>query len=67
MRVAIIGAGISGLSCAYELEKNGIDPVIFEKNGRIGNPTGYSGIFIRAFTRGFKNPFRNFENKYDLS
>jgi flavin-dependent dehydrogenase len=36
MKVAIIGAGTSGLSCAIELERNGIFPTIFERNGFIG-------------------------------
>ena len=30
MKVAIIG-GLSGLSCAHQLEKHGIQPVIFER------------------------------------
>lgn len=34
--VAIIGAGITGLSCAYHLYKNNIDFTIFEKNNYIG-------------------------------
>jgi len=33
MKVAIVGAGLSGLSCAIELERHKIKPVIFEKNG----------------------------------
>lgn len=37
MKVAIMGAGISGLSCAITLEKNGIEPVIFEKRSRVGD------------------------------
>ena len=32
IKVAVIGAGIAGLSCAIELERHGITPVIFEKN-----------------------------------
>ena len=35
-RVAIVGAGISGLTCAYWLEKHGNDVTIFEKASRVG-------------------------------
>ncbi|CDF59287.1 NAD(P)/FAD-dependent oxidoreductase [Thermobrachium celere] len=37
MKVAIMGAGISGLSCAIALERNGIEPTIFEKRSRVGD------------------------------
>ena len=30
--IAVIGAGISGLTCAYELQRAGFDVEIFEKN-----------------------------------
>lgn len=36
MRVAIIGAGPSGLACALELERLGISPAIFERSYRVG-------------------------------
>ncbi len=36
LKVAIIGAGTSGLSCAIELERHGIYPEIFERNSFIG-------------------------------
>lgn len=36
MKVAIIGAGFAGLSCAHELERYGIKPVLYEKNDYIG-------------------------------
>lgn len=36
MRVAIIGAGISGLSTAHFLKKGGADVVVFEKNNYPG-------------------------------
>ncbi|MBU3113957.1 FAD-dependent oxidoreductase [Clostridium lacusfryxellense] len=37
MEVAIMGAGISGLTCAITLEKNGITPTIFEKRNMVGD------------------------------
>ncbi len=36
MKIAIIGAGISGLGAAYNLNKKGYDVTIFEKNNYIG-------------------------------
>lgn len=36
MRVAIIGAGFSGMLAAYLLEKQGLDVTIYEKEGSIG-------------------------------
>ncbi|WP_353505385.1 NAD(P)-binding protein [Clostridium sp. Marseille-Q2269] len=37
MKVAIMGDGISGLSCAKTLEMYGIKPTIFEKRNRVGD------------------------------
>lgn len=34
--IAIIGAGLTGLSCAYHLEKEGYAPTLFEKQDRPG-------------------------------
>ncbi|GAA0180908.1 NAD(P)/FAD-dependent oxidoreductase [Clostridium sediminicola] len=37
MEVAIMGAGLSGLSCAITLERYGITPTIFEKRNSVGD------------------------------
>jgi protoporphyrinogen/coproporphyrinogen III oxidase len=34
--VAVVGAGISGLACAYRLRQSGIDVSVFESSGRPG-------------------------------
>ncbi|TXH68376.1 MAG: FAD-dependent oxidoreductase [Lysobacteraceae bacterium] len=34
--VAIVGAGLAGLSCAYELARNGVNARVYEANGRVG-------------------------------
>src|SRR5437763_13770459 len=41
MRVAVIGGGISGLSCAYYLGKSGVDATVFDPapGGSIGSIT----------------------------
>ena len=40
-KVAIIGAGPAGLSCAYYLAEKGYQPVVFEKNTRPGGMLTY--------------------------
>lgn len=44
MRVAIVGAGLSGLSCAFELEKHKIEPVIYEVQSYIGDSCMYASF-----------------------
>ena len=39
MRVAILGAGASGLTAAKVLAKNGAEVVVFEKSDRLGGFT----------------------------
>jgi protoporphyrinogen/coproporphyrinogen III oxidase len=35
-KVAVVGAGISGLACAYNLQKAGFDVTVFEKETQVG-------------------------------
>lgn len=35
-KIAVIGAGIAGLTCAYELQKEGHQVTVFEKNTHVG-------------------------------
>lgn len=35
-KIAVIGAGIAGLTCAYELQKAGFEVVVYEKNPSVG-------------------------------
>lgn len=47
-KVAIIGAGLSGLSCAYELTAAGIDVIVLEARDRVGGRT----LTLRDFPAG---------------
>ena len=49
MRVAIIGAGLSGLSCALELERHGIKPDIFEKKDYVGEECDMTAVRMHMF------------------
>ena len=48
-RVAVIGGGISGLAYAHVLRKNGFQPVVFEKAGRVGGvwAVAYPGVRLQ--------------------
>lgn len=56
MKVAIIGAGISGLACAHELEKYGIKPVIYERNHSIGQQFPNVASNLEIIDRPIKDP-----------
>lgn len=51
MKVAIMGAGISGLACAIMLEKHRIDPVIFESRDMVGDRFVNGEVVLSMFTR----------------
>lgn len=58
LKVAIIGAGTSGLSCAIELERHGIHPVIFERNSFIGEYIPHVSAFLGLITRPITDPIK---------
>ena len=50
-RVAIIGAGAAGLSCAHELERVGCQPVIYEISRSVGHPFPHTGAVLEILFR----------------
>ena len=36
MRVVVVGAGLGGLACAYELKKAGLSATVYEASDRLG-------------------------------
>ncbi len=66
MRVAVIGAGLSGLACAYTLERNGIYPVIFEKSSQVGLGSAFSALWAKSLLRISGDPIHYLKKKYDF-
>ncbi len=66
MKVAIIGAGIAGLSCALELEKQGIRPVIFEKRHRLGSPFPFAPVLLNFVFRPVKDQIKELKKSFDI-
>lgn len=47
-RVAVIGAGPAGLGCADVLVRNGVTPVVFDRNPEIGRPADLRHSRVQA-------------------
>jgi dimethylaniline monooxygenase (N-oxide forming) len=58
LRIAIIGAGISGIAAANILKKNGFEAVVFEKSEKLG------GVWASAYP---EVHLQNIYNQYHLS
>ncbi len=67
MKVAIVGAGLSGLSCAYALKKHGIHPVIFEKESHIGDLLDHPVAMLRIVNRFQGSAVKYLKKHYRLS
>lgn len=66
MKIAIIGAGIAGLSCALEFEKYGIQATIYEKNSYIGEQYQHVGACLKIAARSIGDPLSYLKNKFGL-
>ncbi len=66
MRVAIIGAGVSGLACANELERHGIAPDVFEDRWRCGELFPHVGVLLQIMHRPVKDLVQDLQENYDI-
>jgi len=56
-QVAVIGAGISGLACAYRLQRLGLDVTVFESNSAAGgmiDSVEQNGVLFEAGPQSFQ-------------
>lgn len=67
MRIAIIGAGLAGLSCAHELQRLGQVATIFEQKDRVGYPFSETNIYMKLMHRPIPDILDYFKEKYELS
>ena len=59
-RVAVIGGGLAGLTCAHELKRRGVQSLIFEASGRTGGRDRAAPFFLSPDL--FRNTFRLLED-----
>lgn len=63
MKVAIIGAGISGLAAALTLEKNGFIPDIYEQNSFVADHYSHVGVVLNMAYRSISTEPLKYLNK----
>lgn len=66
MKVAIIGAGLAGMSCALTLEKEGVPFDIFERRSTCGELFHHSSAMLQIVNRPIKDPLQYLHEQYDL-
>jgi cation diffusion facilitator CzcD-associated flavoprotein CzcO len=60
LKVAVVGAGMSGLFLGYHLKKAGLDFTIYEKRSAAGgtwDTNTYPGLHVDVLTRNYEFPF----------
>lgn len=61
-----MGAGISGLACAFELEKHGISPDIYENRSQVGDRFVNGEIFLEILNRPIIDCMKYLAQEYQL-
>lgn len=67
MKIAIIGAGLCGLSCALELERNGIIADVFERDHSLGWPFSTVGFWPEILLRDYGDIIKYLEENFGIS
>lgn len=67
MRVAIIGAGVSGLACALELERLGVRPDVYEQRHRSGELFSHSAVLLRIMGRPVMDPVKDLQENFHIN
>ncbi|HWR61597.1 MAG TPA: NAD(P)-binding protein [Clostridia bacterium] len=67
MKIAIVGAGLCGLSCALELERNGIVADIFERDSSLGWPMPEIGFWPEILLRDYGDVFKYLRENFKIS
>lgn len=63
MKIAVVGAGISGLSCAWTLTQDGHDVTLFEANDYFGGHTHTVDVTLDGITHGVDTGFLVFNQR----
>jgi predicted NAD/FAD-binding protein len=63
MKIAVVGAGISGLSCAYRLAGAGLDVTLFEAGGYFGGHSHTVDVTVDGITHGVDTGFLVFNRR----
>ena len=66
MKVAILGAGLAGLSCAATLERHGVRPVILEKRNTVGDRFVNAETIFSILNRPYADALRLLARDYHL-